>query len=130
MGLRNRWNYSGYPYFVTTTVVEWVNVFKDKNYFDILCESLIFCKNKLACRLLAYCLMPNHVHLILWPGVRTGMMRTITKTVRGIIPRDLIVDTTMCFAVVLGTLLRGTRALRITTGLPPAAAAAASAFVV
>ncbi|QQR65795.1 MAG: hypothetical protein IPI25_09505 [Candidatus Brocadia sp.] len=28
MGLRNRWNYSGYPYFITTTVVEWAEVFR------------------------------------------------------------------------------------------------------
>ncbi|HQU29917.1 MAG: hypothetical protein HRU72_02855 [Planctomycetia bacterium] len=28
MGLRNRWNYSGYPSFITTTVVEWAEVFR------------------------------------------------------------------------------------------------------
>ena len=67
MGLRNRWNYSGYPYFITTTVVEWAEVFKGKAYFDILCKSLIFCKDKYICKLIAYCLMPNHVHLVLWP---------------------------------------------------------------
>ena len=66
MGLRNRWNYSGYPYFVTTTAVEWINVFKGKEYFDILCESLIFCKDKFRCKMLAYCLMNNHVHLVVW----------------------------------------------------------------
>src|SRR3989337_177445 len=73
MGLRNRWNYSGYPYFVTTTAVEWINVFKGKEYFDILCESLIFCKDKFRCRLLAYCLMNNHVHLVVWPDRKAAI---------------------------------------------------------
>jgi|SRR3972149_9095025 len=73
MGLRNRWNYSGHPYFITTTVVEWTNVFKNSLYFDILCKSLVFCKEKFTCRLLAYCLMPNHIHLIVWPSLNTAI---------------------------------------------------------
>ncbi len=74
MGLRNRWNYSGYPYFITTTVVEWAYVFKRKPYFDILCESLVFCKNKYASKLLAYCLMPNHIHYIHANPVKKGLV--------------------------------------------------------
>lgn len=67
MGLRNRWNYSGYPYFVTTTVVEWANIFKSAAYFNIVCKSLNYCRDKYDCRIMAYCVMPNHVHLVLWP---------------------------------------------------------------
>ncbi|MBI5048637.1 MAG: transposase [Deltaproteobacteria bacterium] len=73
MGLRNRWNNSGYPYFVTTTVVEHLNVFKNETHFNILCKSLAFCKIKFTCKLLAYCLMPNHIHLVLWPDRKTAI---------------------------------------------------------
>ncbi|HAG50141.1 MAG: hypothetical protein A2X87_08300 [Deltaproteobacteria bacterium GWC2_42_51] len=68
MALRNRWNCSGYPYFVTTAVIQWAVAFKGNPYFDILCDSLIFCTNKYNSKLLAYCLMPNHIHLVLWPN--------------------------------------------------------------
>lgn len=67
MGLRNRWNYSGYPYFVTTTVVEWADAFKDPSCLDIICKSLNFCSDKFDSRIIAYCIMPNHVHIVLWP---------------------------------------------------------------
>ncbi|MEK6692732.1 MAG: transposase [Nitrospirota bacterium] len=73
MGLRNRWNYSGYPYFLTTTTVNRVNIFKNNSHFDVLCKSLTFCRKKFSCRLLAYCLMPNHIHLVLWPDQKTAV---------------------------------------------------------
>lgn len=52
---------------MTTTVVEWANIFDGPQRFDILCASLNFCANKFDCYIIAYCLMPNHLHLVLWP---------------------------------------------------------------
>ena len=52
-------------YFVTFAVVEWVDVFTRSVYSDIVVESLDFCIKEKGLRLHAWCIMSNHVHLII-----------------------------------------------------------------
>jgi putative transposase len=51
-------------YFLTFAVVRWVDVFTRREYKDILIQSLRFCQLHKGLELYAYCIMPNHVHLI------------------------------------------------------------------
>ncbi|MGV3589868.1 MAG: transposase, partial [Adhaeribacter sp.] len=57
-------------YFLTFAVVAWVDVFTRKAYKDILIESLRYCQQQKKLDLYAYCIMPNHVHLL--AGVSEG----------------------------------------------------------
>jgi REP element-mobilizing transposase RayT len=57
-------------YFLTFAVVGWVDVFTRKEYKDILIDSLEFCQHKKGLELYAFCIMPNHIHLI--EGVKEG----------------------------------------------------------
>ncbi|MDX5348619.1 MAG: transposase [Hymenobacteraceae bacterium] len=59
-----------HPYFLTFAVVSWVDVFTRKAYKDILLESLQFCQQQKGLELYAYCIMPNHLHLI--AGTKEG----------------------------------------------------------
>lgn len=52
-------------YFVTFTIVQWVNVFTRAAYFDIILESLKYCQREKGLQLHAWCIMTNHVHLII-----------------------------------------------------------------
>ena len=52
-------------HFITCTVVEWVDVFSRKMYADILIDSLIFCQEKKGLNIHAWCIMSNHIHLII-----------------------------------------------------------------
>lgn len=52
-------------YFITFAVVEWVDVFSRKQYAELVHESLKYCIHNKGLRLHAYCLMTNHLHLIL-----------------------------------------------------------------
>ena len=52
-------------YFITNTVHQWVDVFTRKEYADIVVESLIYCKTNKGLRIHAWCIMSNHLHLIL-----------------------------------------------------------------
>ena len=52
-------------YFVSFATIEWVDVFTRKLYNEILVESLQHCVEKLGMQLYCWCIMPNHVHLIL-----------------------------------------------------------------
>lgn len=52
-------------HFITFAVVEWVDVFTRKQYRDILLDSLKFCQAEKGLKLYAWCIMSNHIHLIL-----------------------------------------------------------------
>jgi len=51
-------------YYMTFTVVGWIDVFSRQLYKDIFIESLKFCQQSKGLRLHAYVIMSNHVHLI------------------------------------------------------------------
>ena len=51
-------------HFVTFAVVEWVDVFTRKEYRDILLESIRYCQKAKGLLVHSWCLMSNHVHLV------------------------------------------------------------------
>ncbi|OJJ14193.1 transposase [marine bacterium AO1-C] len=52
-------------YFITFAVVEWVDVFTRQRYSEIVLESLRYCQRKKGLIVYAWCIMSNHLHLIL-----------------------------------------------------------------
>jgi len=50
--------------FVTTTVVDWVDVFTRPKYKHIVIDSLAYCQKEKGLRIYAWVLMPNHLHAI------------------------------------------------------------------
>ena len=51
-------------YFVTSTTVEWIPIFTTRKYFDIIIQSLKFCKKHKGLKLYAFVILDNHFHLI------------------------------------------------------------------
>lgn len=51
-------------YFLTLTVVDWVDVFTRKDYKLIIVDSLNFCIANKGMEVFAYVIMSNHLHLI------------------------------------------------------------------
>ena len=51
-------------YFVSFATVNWIEVFTRQIYFDVLVDSINYCRMHKAMELFAYCFMPNHVHLV------------------------------------------------------------------
>ncbi len=51
-------------YFLTATIVDWTPIFLSEKYFDIIIQSLKYCKKEKELRLVGYVIMPNHIHLI------------------------------------------------------------------
>lgn len=52
-------------YFVTFTVIQWLDVFIRKEYKDIFLNSIRYCQQNKGLELYAYCIMSSHVHLII-----------------------------------------------------------------
>ena len=51
-------------YFVTFTVVEWVDVFTRNEYRDIVLDSILHCQKEKGLEVYAWVIMSNHLHLI------------------------------------------------------------------
>ncbi|WP_027420984.1 REP-associated tyrosine transposase [Crocinitomix catalasitica] len=51
-------------YFVSFSVIEWLEVFKKNVYKNILLDSLRYCQKEKNMEIYAWCIMTNHVHLI------------------------------------------------------------------
>jgi len=52
-------------YFITYTIVGWIDVFTRNEYKNIVTDSLQYCIDKKGLNLYAWCLMTNHVHSII-----------------------------------------------------------------
>ena len=51
-------------YFLTSTVVGWIDVFTRKAYKNIIIDSLQFCQKIKGLQVFAYVIMSNHIHMI------------------------------------------------------------------
>ncbi len=51
-------------YFVTFAVVEWIDIFTRSAYSDLLVQSLGHCQREKGLEVYAWCILHNHVHLI------------------------------------------------------------------
>lgn len=52
-------------HFITFAVVEWVDVFTRKDYRDMVLDSIRFCQQEKGMLLHSWCIMSNHIHLVL-----------------------------------------------------------------
>lgn len=52
-------------YFVTSSIINWIDIFTREDYSQIIIESLDYCRKKLGMEIYAWCLMPSHLHLII-----------------------------------------------------------------
>lgn len=51
-------------YFVTTTIVGWVDIFTRRELSEIIIDSLKFCQKEKGLIIYAWCLMPSHLHMM------------------------------------------------------------------
>ena len=69
-------------YFVTFTIVDWVDVFTRPVYKQLIVDSLRYCKQQNGLEVHAYCLMSNHLHLLVaatHPTVLPDIIRDFKK---------------------------------------------------
>ena len=60
-------------YFVTSTIVDWLPVFVDKTYCDIVVESLKFIRVNKRVQINAFVIMPTHLHLVVMPDEKVSL---------------------------------------------------------
>jgi len=70
-------------YFITITVVDWVDVFTRKELCDDVLASLNYCQKHKGLSIYAWCLMPSHLHMVVsvapGPNTLSDVMRDFKK---------------------------------------------------
>ena len=51
-------------YYITMTVVGWIDIFTRKNHRDGIIDSLKYCQNEKGLIIYAYVIMSNHIHMV------------------------------------------------------------------
>lgn len=70
------------PYFLTCTVVHWIDFFSRKDYKDVIVDSLNYCVAEKYLHVYAWVIMSNHVHLVGKcdaPGAMSDFLRDFKK---------------------------------------------------
>jgi putative transposase len=60
-------------YFVTFTVINWLDVFTRKEYKDIFLESIRYCQKNKGLEVCAYCVMSSHIHMVIGRNGNDGL---------------------------------------------------------
>jgi len=53
-----------YPYFITLTVVGWIDIFTRRGYCDVVIDSWKYCMEQKGLEIYAYVIMPSHIHMV------------------------------------------------------------------
>jgi|WetSurSiteA1Bulk_404760.scaffolds.fasta_scaffold39155_1 putative transposase len=53
-----------HTYFITSTIVNWIPVFKNKQNLDALIESMVYSQKYKQLKIFGYVIMPEHFHMI------------------------------------------------------------------
>ena len=82
-------------YFLTLTIVEWLNVFKDEKYKIAICDSLNYCINEKGLIIYSYVIMSTHLHLIAASSIEnlSGTLRDFKKYTSHLITKMLSEET-------------------------------------
>jgi len=65
-------------YFSTIAIIQWLPVFKEDKYCNIIIDSLKFCQENKGLGILGYVIMPTHLHLLTFNSAEkllSGIMR-------------------------------------------------------
>jgi len=67
------------PHFMTITVIDWIEIFKEPRYKDILKNSFQYCIDNKGLRLLEYVFMTNHIHFIAYADENSDGLDAIIR---------------------------------------------------
>ncbi|MFH1375066.1 MAG: transposase [Patescibacteria group bacterium] len=82
--------YRSAVYFLTFTVKNWYYLFDRYNRFEILADSLIYCRQHKQLKIYAYVLMLNHMHLVVSSPNMISFVRDFKKFTSKAIQKNIV----------------------------------------
>ena len=81
----------GKPYFITYTLVDWIDLFTRECYVNILVDSIRYCQQQKGLEVYAYVIMPSLVHMIArCEGKLSNILRDMKEHTSKMIIRELL----------------------------------------
>ena len=81
--------YPGGVFFVTLTIVGWIDVFTRREYADEIISNLNFCIKNKGLKIYAFCIMPSHLHMIASAGDE-GLLSNILRDFKSYTAKQII----------------------------------------
>ncbi|WP_121810732.1 REP-associated tyrosine transposase [Mucilaginibacter kameinonensis] len=75
-------------YFVTLTVIDWVDVFTRRIYSDFIIQNLKYCQQNKRLNIYAYVLMTNHLHMV--ANVDEGSLSDVLRDFKTYTSKEII----------------------------------------
>ncbi|NMM48337.1 REP-associated tyrosine transposase [Marinigracilibium pacificum] len=79
-------------YFVTCTVVFWIDLFTRKEYKHIILDTLEYYQRKRGLNIHAYCIMPSHIHMIISSGNKDSSLAAIMRDFKKLSNKRIITE--------------------------------------
>lgn len=87
MGRKYKFHDNSKLYFVTFTVINWIDVFIRQEYRDVVYESIRYCQKEKNLDVYGYCIMTSHIHMII--GTENGVLSDIVRDFKAFTSRHI-----------------------------------------
>ena len=90
-----RFRIEGSIFYITSNIYDRIKIFMRPSFIIPIIDSLNYYRYQYDCKLLGYVIMPDHIHLLLWPTVEkviTDFMRDFKRFTSGRITRQARVE--------------------------------------
>lgn len=87
MGRKYKFHDDSQLYFVTFTVVNWIDIFIRQEYRDVIYHSIQYCQKEKGMLVFGYCMMPSHIHLII--GTKQEKLSNIVRDLKAFTSRQI-----------------------------------------
>jgi len=74
-------------YFVTFTVIRWIDIFIREQFREIIYDSISYCQKNKGLEVYAYCIMTSHIHLII--GTTKNPLANIVRDLKAFTSRSI-----------------------------------------
>ncbi|HET6557604.1 MAG TPA: transposase [Prolixibacteraceae bacterium] len=88
MGIHNKMS-PGYVYYLTMTIVDWVDIFSRPVYKHLMVDSINYCIAHKGLKIYCWCMMSNHVHMIA-SATEEGSLSDILRDLKKFTSKALI----------------------------------------
>lgn len=79
---------TAYPYFVTLSIVGWIDVFTRQRYCERIANSLEFCIENKGLEVFAFVIMPSHIHMI--ARCLKGNLNTVLRDFKSFTAKEIL----------------------------------------
>ena len=90
-----RYRIEGSIYYVSSVIYNRMKIFTQPSFIIPIIDSLNYYRYQYACKLIGYVIMPDHIHLLIWPQVEkavTDFMRDFKRFTSGRITRQAKIE--------------------------------------